>query len=399
MLQNFRTDSSATQDTMLPESRSPIEPLLEGLSFIRRHLAIMILACLATVSAALLYLAIAVPTYTATAKLVVDAKATPGDTASASTMVEGQIAVIKSEGLARTVIRKLGLAEDPEFARGGLRSTIKSTFRMLGLSKPDTESSVMRRALESFDRKLSAKRVGTTYIVEIAFDSVDPERAAQILNTVAEMHIAAQMDAKIKSSLRSEKWVRDQIKELSSQASAAQNALANYRKNKSNSADPAEPADPGTPPSQLTAKTQADLSELEATAESTAKAYDNFLRVLRYMEAQQQSSPTLQVYLLIEAAPPMDASSPKAAIVLGISIVGGVLLGVAIGMLRDLSDRGFLRTSGDGTVPVVVLQQGEGALAKQNYTPAALSTLRRQNPREEPGGVAEHGGIRRGLDA
>ncbi|MBR1192734.1 Wzz/FepE/Etk N-terminal domain-containing protein [Bradyrhizobium sp. AUGA SZCCT0160] len=399
MLQNFRTDSSATQDTMLPESRSPIEPLLEGLSFIRRHLAIMILACLATVSAALLYLAIAVPTYTATAKLVVDAKATPGDTASASTMVEGQIAVIKSEGLARTVIRKLSLAEDPEFARGGLRSTIKSTFRMLGLSKPDTESSVMRRALESFDRKLSAKRVGTTYIVEIAFDSVDPERAAQILNTVAEMHIAAQMDAKIKSSLRSEKWVRDQIKELSSQASAAQNALANYRKNKSNSADPAEPADPGTPPSQLTAKTQADLSELEATAESTAKAYDNFLRVLRYMEAQQQSSPTLQVYLLIEAAPPMDASSPKAAIVLGISIVGGVLLGVAIGMLRDLSDRGFLRTSGDGTVPVVVLQQGEGALAKQNYTPAALSTLRRQNPREEPGGVAEHGGIRRGLDA
>jgi uncharacterized protein involved in exopolysaccharide biosynthesis len=359
----------------------------------------MILACLATVSAALLYLAIAVPTYTATAKLVVDAKATPGDTASASTMVEGQIAVIKSEGLARTVIRKLGLAEDPEFARGGLRSTIKSTFRMLGLSKPDTESSVMRRALESFDRKLSAKRVGTTYIVEIAFDSVDPERAAQILNTVAEMHIAAQMDAKIKSSLRSEKWVRDQIKELSSQASAAQNALANYRKNKSNSADPAEPADPGTPPSQLTAKTQADLSELEATAESTAKAYDNFLRVLRYMEAQQQSSPTLQVYLLIEAAPPMDASSPKAAIVLGISIVGGVLLGVAIGMLRDLSDRGFLRTSGDGTVPVVVLQQGEGALAKQNYTPAALSTLRRQNAREEPGGVAEHGGIRRGLDA
>ncbi|MBR1197426.1 hypothetical protein JQ574_15605 [Bradyrhizobium sp. AUGA SZCCT0158] len=399
MLQNFRTDSSANQDTMLPESRSPIEPLLEGFSFIRRHLALMFLACLATVSAALLYLAIAVPTYTATAKLVVDAKATPGDTASASTMVEGQIAVIKSEGLARTVIRKLGLADDPEFARGGLRSTIKSTFRMLGLSKPDTESSAMRRALESFDRKLSAKRVGTTYIVEIAFDSVDPERAAQILNTVAEMHIAAQMDAKIKSSLRSEKWVRDQIKELSSQASAAQNALANYRKNKSNSADPAEPADPGTSPSQLTAKTQGDLSELEATAESTAKAYDNFLRVLRYMEAQQQSSPTLQVYLLIEAAPPMDASSPKAAIVLGISIVGGVLLGVAIGMLRDLSDRGFLRTSGDGTVPVVVLQQGEGALAKQNYTPAALSTLRRQNPREEPGGVAEHGGIRRGLDA
>jgi hypothetical protein len=70
--------------------------------------------------------------------------------------------------------------------------------------------------------------------------------------------------------------------------------------------------------------------------------------------------------------------------------------------------------------PVVVLQQGEAALARiaqavqpdgtpqlgevhpvrrpflsanQNYTPAALSPLRRQNPREEPGALAAHAGI------
>lgn len=393
MLQIFRTDRSASQATVPPEFRSPIEPLLEGFAFIRRHLPIMLLACLGTVAVAILYLAVAVPTFTATAKLVVDAKATPGDTASASTMVEGQIAVIKSEGLARAVIRKLGLSEDPEFASGGVRSTIKSALRQLGLINAETDSSVMTRALEAFDRKLSAKRVGTTYIVEIAFDSVDPERAAQILNTVTEMHIAAQMDAKIKSSLRSEKWVKEQIKELSGQASAAQNALASYRKKLAASA---EPADPGTPPSQLTAKMQGDLPELEAAAESTAKAHENFLRVLRYMEAQQQSSPALQVYLLIEASRPLNASSPKMAIVLGISIVGGVLLGVAIGMLRDMSDRGF-RTGGDGTTPVVVLQ-GE-AVSKQNYAPAAFSPVRRQNPREEPGATSEHGGIRRGLDA
>jgi hypothetical protein len=31
--------------------------------------------------------------------------------------------------------------------------------------------------------------------------------------------------------------------------------------------------------------------------------------------------------------------------------------------------------------------------ANQNYTPAALSPLRRQNPREEPGALAAHAGI------
>ncbi|MBR1246040.1 hypothetical protein JQ609_03735 [Bradyrhizobium sp. AUGA SZCCT0169] len=397
MLQGFRTDTPVTQDTTPPDFRSPVESLTDGLAFIRRHLSILLLTALVTIGAAVLYLIAAVPTYTATAKLVVDAKAAPGDAASASTMVEGQIAIINSEGLARAVIRKLRLADDPEFSGGVVRRMIGSVSRLLG--KPETESSAMRRAMESFDRKLSAKRVGTTYIIEIAFDSIDPERAAQILNTVAETHIASQLDAKIKSSLRSAKWVKDQINELGSQASAAQNALVNYRKNGTNIAGSAEPVVPGTSPSQSTGKLQGDLSELEAAAESTATAYDNFLRVLRHMEAQQQSSPTLQVYLLIEASRPLAASSPKVGIVLGMSIVGGLLLGIAIGVMRDLSDRG-IRTSGGAPLPVVVLQQGDAALAKQNYASAALSTVRLPNPKDEPGVLSEHGGgIRRGPDA
>src|ERR1700682_260770 len=80
----------------------------------------------------------------------------------------------------------------------------------------------------------------------------------------------------------------------------------------------------------------------------------------------------------------------------------------------------LLRCLGYPPEPVVVLQQGEAALARiaqaaqpngtpqlgevhpvrrpllsanQNYTPAALSPLRRQNPREEPGALAAHAGI------
>jgi len=387
---------------MPPEFRSPVEPLAEGVAFIRRHLSIMLLTCFVTVGVALLYLIAAVPTFTAAAKLVIDAKAPEVDAVSVSTTVESQIAIIKSEGLARAVIGKLGLAEDPEFGgqAGGVRGMIRPISRLLGWSKPETEFSVMRRALQSFDRKLSAKRVGLTYIVEITFESIDPERAAQILNTVAETHIAAQMDAKFKSALRDEKWVKDRMNDLSTQASAAKKAVADYHKNRSDVAHSADTVDAGKPSSQLTAKMQGDLRELEAAADSSAKAYDNFLRVLRFMEAQQQSSNT-EAHLLIEASRPWEASSPKVGIVLGISTVGGGLLGIAIGMLRDLSDRG-VRTSGHrsrGAPPVAVLQQGEAALANQNYTPAALSPLRRQNPREEPGASAGHAAIRRGPDA
>src|SRR5881628_210607 len=80
----------------------------------------------------------------------------------------------------------------------------------------------------------------------------------------------------------------------------------------------------------------------------------------------------------------------------------------------------LLRCLGQPPEPVVVLQQGEAALARiaqaaqpngtpqlgevhpvrrlllsanQNDTSAALSPLRRQNPREEPGALAAHAGI------
>src|SRR5260370_31475627 len=116
MQQTHRTDNSANQDTMPPEFRSPAEFLAEGLAFIRRRLSIILLTCLLTLGVALLYLIAAVPTFTANAQLIVDSKAASGDAASVSTIVESQIAILKSEGVARAVIQKLGLADGPEFA-------------------------------------------------------------------------------------------------------------------------------------------------------------------------------------------------------------------------------------------------------------------------------------------
>lgn len=335
MLQNTNT---RYQDTPPPDSRFPIISLVDVLDFARRRLSIILLTCLVTPVIALVYLITAVPTFTAKADLVVVSKASPPEAASLSTIVESQIEIIKSESIARVVIEKLDLANDPEFVGHGGRSMIRSISRLLGLSKPELEVSAAQQAVEAFERKLSAKRVGLTYIVNLTFDSTDPRRAAQILNTVAETFIVAQMDAKYKSDLRNEKWVKDRTNELSTQASASQKALANYRKNRNDEADAVVAA---PPQSQLAAKKQGELRELEVAAESAARTYDNFLRMLRYMEAQQLSSPVLEAHLLGEASRPLRASSPKARIVLGMSVVGGLLLGVAIGLLRDLFDRGI----------------------------------------------------------
>jgi uncharacterized protein involved in exopolysaccharide biosynthesis len=324
MLQNT-TDNWVNRDNMPPpEFRpAPAVSLVEVIAFIRRRLSIILLTCLATLGIAILYLIITVPTFTAKAELIVDSKATPGDAAAVATIVESQIGLIKSESIASAVIEKLGLAQDPEFATGQGSGMIS---RLLGWSRPETKASAARYAVESFERKLSAKRVGPTYLVEITFDSTDPDRAAQILNAVAEKYITHQM---ANSSPQDDAWVKDRLNELSTQASAAQKALEDYNRNRKETADSA-----------------ATVDKLAAAAESSKNAYDNFRHVLRKMEAtRQQSSPVFDASVVTGASPPLRASWPKARSVLGIAMVVGLLLGIAIGMLRDLLDQG-IRTNG-----------------------------------------------------
>ncbi|MHC2282026.1 uncharacterized protein involved in exopolysaccharide biosynthesis [Bradyrhizobium diazoefficiens] len=320
-----------------PEFRpGPVVPLAEVLAvlrFIRRHVPIISLTCCAALCISILYLIIAVPTFTAKAQLLVNSKLAMVDASAVSTVVESQIAIIKSESIATAVIEKLDLAQDPEFAAGQVSGTIS---RLLGWSKPKSEASAARYALEPFERKLSAKRVGPTFLIEITFDSRDPDRAAEILNALVERYITHQMD---NAGLQDTKWVKDRLNELSVQALAAQKALENYRKDGNELADSA-----------------ATIEKLAAAAESTKNTYDSFRHVVRKAEVtQQQTSPVFEASLVAGAFPPLKASWPKARIVLGISALGGLLLGVAIGVLRDLWDRG---TYASGQEPRLSAQDG-----------------------------------------
>jgi uncharacterized protein involved in exopolysaccharide biosynthesis len=159
----------------VPPDGLPVVSLADVADFMRRRLWIISLTCLVTWGIALLYLIAAVPTFTAEADLVIESKAPSADAASVSTIVESQIGIIKSESIARAVMQKLDLTEDPEFVgRSIVGGMIRSLAQLLGWIKPEPESTVMRHALESFQRKLSVKRVGLTYIVTMSFESIDP---------------------------------------------------------------------------------------------------------------------------------------------------------------------------------------------------------------------------------
>jgi uncharacterized protein involved in exopolysaccharide biosynthesis len=318
MLQNTTNDWANRDDLPPPEFRpAPAVSLVEVVAFLRRRFSIISLTCLATLGIAIIYLITAVPKFTASAELLINPKTTAWDPSTVATIVGSQIEIIKSESIARAVIGKLALAEDPEFAT---RQDSGMISRLLGWSKSEANANTAQRyTAELFERKLSAKRVGPTYLIEITFDSRDPDRAAQILNAVAEKYITYQMND---AGHQDDPWVKDRLNELSTQASAAQKALEDYSRNGKDIAD-----------------SPATIDKLTAAAELSKSAYDNFLHVLRKMEAtREQSPPVFEASLLAPALPPLRASWPKARIVLGIAIVVGGLLGIAIGILRDLSE-------------------------------------------------------------
>jgi polysaccharide biosynthesis transport protein len=92
-------------------------------------------------------------------------------------------------------------------------------------------------------------------------------------------------------------------------------------------------------------QSQVRLRELEQQATALTSLYQAFLT--RYEEATQQSSfPISKVRVISEAGVPRSPSSPRTIVVLGLSLVLGLMMGGAVGALNEFNER-FFRTGDD----------------------------------------------------
>lgn len=94
---------------------------------------------------------------------------------------------------------------------------------------------------------------------------------------------------------------------------------------------------------QNTNRDRLGLRDLESTAQVYHTIYDNFLQ--RYMEAiQQQSFPITEARVISTAAKPSHKSSPVPLAVLGIAAALGLILSLAVALIRDATDSVFRTT-------------------------------------------------------
>jgi succinoglycan biosynthesis transport protein ExoP len=237
MLQIEKPKVAVEPATSPLEVASPAELYRAFIAFVRRQFPVIVFVMLLTLGLATVYLFTTPPRYTGQAALIIDTHKLnlfqqqnslnvdmPVDTA----MVDSQVEILKSENIALSVIKDLHLTDDPEFvgARGGLFSSVTSLF---GADEPSSDLALNRTALQHFETALTIKRVGLTYVIDIDYESLSPDRAAQIANAIADAYVVDALESKYQSTKRAAVWLQDRLKELRAQATAADRAEVDFK--------------------------------------------------------------------------------------------------------------------------------------------------------------------------
>jgi succinoglycan biosynthesis transport protein ExoP len=243
-LQTIENSQSVANGDRTPQFATSAELLGSCVGFIRRQYGVILFVLSLCIALAAVYVYTAPPRYSALAKMIIDSRrvqlfqqqAVVGDVATDAAQIESQVEIMKSENVALSVIKGLHLTEDLEFAGGssGLIGAMFDLIRGWFVSPgPPSEFELTRRALDTVASDLSVKRVGLTYIMDISFQSLVPDRAAQIANRFADAYIADQLEAKYQTSRGAAGWLQERLKELRGQASVAERAVLDYKvKNK-----------------------------------------------------------------------------------------------------------------------------------------------------------------------
>nr|WP_299505790.1 exopolysaccharide transport family protein [uncultured Rhizobium sp.] len=216
-------------------------------NFLKKNIPIIALSTIAGVVLGILYTLNTPSSYEATARLVIDPEqgrivsqdATTGTVIIEAAEIASQVEIVKSEAIAEDVIRKLGLMTDPEIVnnrswQSALRGLIISAIETVAGSEdkeqgPPTDEERMRRTMDGFLSRVSVRRVGQSYVLEIGYRSGDPEKAARTANALAGAYIRNGMNDRAAAAKQGAQWLEGRLIDVGRKAREAALAAEEYR--------------------------------------------------------------------------------------------------------------------------------------------------------------------------
>ena len=136
--------------------------------------------------------------------------------------IETQSKVLTSETLALQTIRNTGLAANPEFSAGGIPSEAIATGSLANQKRPPE--------VAAFLGSLSVKRIPSSRLMEVSYESTDPVLAARILNAHLENFKAQNIQSRYEATLEATRFLTSQLNELKLTVKQSEDARINYER-------------------------------------------------------------------------------------------------------------------------------------------------------------------------
>jgi len=171
------------------------------------------------------------PIYEATVRLDIEAD-TPqiqslndlyreNGTANDEDFIGTQIQVLEGSSLAERTIEHSGLLNDPKWVAAIRQSSGP-------LSSPFTNSP--DELVESFRRCLHVQKVRDSHVVNVSFESADPNLSAKVANSMADNFIENNFRQKYDATRQASGWMEQQLDELKAKVEKSQQALVDYER-------------------------------------------------------------------------------------------------------------------------------------------------------------------------
>src|SRR5271165_5591726 len=139
------------------------------------------------------------------------------------TELETDIKILQSNLLALQVIQELHLDRGSEFAS-------QSPPNDLAPDPLQTDPAQAAAMVGSFKGSLRVALVPNTRIIEVHYRSPDPQKAANVVNTLMQTYVENNFKARFDSTMQASDWLQRQLVDLQMKVEASQEKLVRYQK-------------------------------------------------------------------------------------------------------------------------------------------------------------------------
>jgi len=384
----------------------------------RRKWSILSLALLVSLLATLIVFSIT-PVYKATATMLIEPEQQKTPSLEEVFRLRSQtkefyltqMEILKSRRLAEQVIHKLELENDPVFmpekkttgvsvyvdqwispAKNWLKALLQQGDENINRYKADGESRKIEKVVSKFSHNLSASLIKDTQLIRLSFESVSPELAASVVNTLTQVYLDDQLYARVNKTRKATAWMEKRLTVLKANLERSDRALQAYKERhglidvKGVSTLTAREIEDMTSkvvdarskvtelskrygskhPRMIAARSELQaakallagsksliqhigrkavkLRELQRQVESNRSLYDTFMSRLK--EASQAISlQSVNTRVSDQAIAPLKPFKPKKGLIIALAFFASLMFGVLLSFLYEALDKTFKSTA------------------------------------------------------